>query len=218
MVKSNKVKCLRGPCSSQRFGETNIVFLKRLCATYLKMTYGVTLGELWYGKYKKLCIFEESFPEAASKEFKDYKVWVMHNKPYFVHIDTSRHAGQHTRDFVTPSWVKVNMREPKPYNYPPRADIGKKPIFWDSMLRNASAIASAIGIPSVRVDFFGFANDYAFSEVTYTHDSCKCAHAAPGALCNAGLIPDTAEKFYGYVATHPENNIDPEMITNILNK
>ena len=109
MVNGDVVKCLRGPCLQKRKDETKLNYLKRLCGHFLPITYGVHFKEFWYGKYKKRCIFEEAFPEAAQKTFKDYKVWVMNNRPMIVEIDASRHIGTHTSDFVTPNYIRIQM-------------------------------------------------------------------------------------------------------------
>ena len=207
MVKGEKIKCFKSPCKKQENGETNVEYLKRLCVLFLSTNYGMDKGELWYGKIAKKCIFEEAFPEAAKASFKDFKVWVMNDKPTLVEIDASRHVGTHTRDFVTPSYNRINIKEPDNYYHPPH-ELEEKPVFWDEMLHYASTISKEIKLPSMRIDFFGFQETYAFSEVTFTHDSCKRGVK--------GFIPDVAEKFYGYIVTHPDEKIDPEDINKYI--
>jgi lipopolysaccharide biosynthesis glycosyltransferase len=207
MIKNNKIKCLKAPCKKQKKGETKIEYLRRLCNLFFHTNYGMDKGELWYGKIAKKCIFEEAFPEAAKASFKDFKVWIMNNVTMMVQIDASRHTGSHTRIFVTPSYKLINIKEPNNY-YHPSHKLEQKPVFWDELLRYASKISEKIQLPSVRIDFFVFQETYAFSEVTFAHDSCKRGVK--------GFIPNGAEKFYGYVVTHPDENINPEDINKYI--
>ena len=209
MVDHDKVKCLRGPCLQQRRLESNLSYLKRLCKSFLDIVYGTTKGELWYSKIKRRCIFEESFPEASGVHFKDYKVWMINGRVAFVGIDHNRFQN-HKRDYVTPAWRRLNIHEPKGYAFK-TTTLESKPPFWDRMLQDARKLSKRIGSPHSRIDFFGFKDDYAFSEVTYAHDSCW------ESKYKIGLVPKAADLYYGDLLKY-NKTFDPEDIHHILNK
>lgn len=97
MVKGDRVKCLRGPCSDQKNGESNIEYLKRLCASYL-ITNDIRCPPwriLVWKIYKIMYVFlKNCFRKQLRVILKITLVrytnvlvcvWVMHNKPFFVH-------------------------------------------------------------------------------------------------------------------------------------
>ena len=198
MVQGGRARCLRSPCSKQLNTETLMLYLRRMCNIFLTTQYGADKGELWYTKITPRCIFEELFPEAMSKEFADYKVWTIHGNPIFVEVDQNR-FDRHTRTFVTPTFERINMTEQGSYYYPPNHAL-TKPSFFSDLISNATALARAVNESFARVNFFAFLGTFAFSEITFAHDSCKRGKST--------FTPAAVEEYLGNVQLVPGYSVN----------
>mmetsp|Transcript_25355 Transcript_25355/g.52770 ORF Transcript_25355/g.52770 Transcript_25355/m.52770 type:complete len:351 (-) Transcript_25355:73-1125(-) len=197
-----ETKCLKVPCIENEHNKTDLALT---CAKVLGWNYGKRKGEGWYKRVKRRCMFEEPLPEVASKDFKDIRVWVFHGKIMMVMVDAGGKSNPQ-RSFLTPHLRLIptsKLADP----YPPVANFGK-PIYWDRLLDSATRISEAVGTPFQRVDFFGFRDDFAFAEVTFSPASCNRG--------KVGFTPEIMEYYMGYVQTHPDFNMDPEAIFDIF--
>ena len=191
IVNGGALKC-HGMCSI-RFGtnETRVEFLRKNCGKWLSYDYGRG-GELYYSKIPFNCIFEEFIPQNN-----DYKFHTFHGTPMFIQHDTSRFKG-HKRTFYTPSWKPITMRK-KPNRLDYETDTHSPPKRLDLLVKAATKLAKAFTM--VRVDLYLNDDKVFFSEFSAGMDNCK-----------GEFTPELLEKYYGYVATHPEIKHDPEYV------
>ena len=89
----------------------------------------------------------------------DYKVWIFHERPMFVHIDSARFTA-HLRNFRTPvTWREIPMRDGGHYAFKKNVDLqNQPPPFLGEMLASASRLAK--GIPWVRPSKFRGTSGY----------------------------------------------------------
>jgi hypothetical protein len=204
MVNGDKVKCLRTPCSLQRVkeNESNLAYMQRMCGLFLKNSYGEQKREMWYSRVERRCIFEELLPLALGRGFQDFKIHMYHNRPMFIQINTDRFSSP-TRNSLTPDWQELPWKADLG-----GADVGERPAFLDNMLSDATTMFKAanemVKVDHIRVDFFAFNNTYYFSEMTFAHGSCGLYFKEP-----------MANKFYGFVASHPDLLIPPNAILDL---
>ena len=80
-----------------------------------------------------------------------------------------------------------------------------RPSFVDDMIEHSRnlyrAVQEKVSIAHMRVDFFVFDNQFTFAELTFAHLSCSPM-----------FTEEFANKFYGFVASHPELKVDPDDI------
>jgi hypothetical protein len=204
MVNGDKVTCLRTPCRKQlvQENESNLAYMQRMCGLFLKNGYGERKREMWYSQIKRRCIFEEMLPLALGQGFQDFKIHMYHNRPMFIQINSDRFKSP-TRNSLTPDWQELPWKADFR-----RANVGERPAFLDNMLSDATTLFKAANemakVDHVRVDFFAFNNAYYFSEMSMAHGSCGLYFKEP-----------MANKFYGFVASHPEILIPPNAILDI---
>lgn len=195
IVNGGALKC-HGMCSIRSgTNETRVEFLRKNCGKWLSYDYGRG-GELYYSKIPFNCIFEEFIPQNN-----DYKFHTFHGTPMFIQHDTSRFKG-HKRTFYTPSWKQIMMRNKvKRIDY--ETDIHPLPKHLDLLVKAATKLAK--GFTMVRVDLYLNDDKVFFSEFSAGLDNCM-----------GEFSPETLEKYYGYVALHPEIKHDPEYVLQLL--
>ena len=205
LVRDGISKCLKSPCSKKKEirgrKEPLWRYLQRLCAIFLKFEYGSDKKEMFYRAIPRKCLFEQYVP---TESLQDYKVFVFHGKAFFLMVTSNRLRGKE-RDFRTPRWTPIQMTDsataPMSANLPTPGDE-----FLASIVSMAQRLSH--GFAGVRVDFFVSNNSRAaFSELTFAHENCHAKQT---------FLPHVAERFYGFVATHPHVAVDPESINHVL--
>eukprot|EP00522_Entomoneis_paludosa_P008483 CAMPEP_0172463130 /NCGR_PEP_ID=MMETSP1065-20121228/46132_1 /TAXON_ID=265537 /ORGANISM="Amphiprora paludosa, Strain CCMP125" /LENGTH=514 /DNA_ID=CAMNT_0013219003 /DNA_START=119 /DNA_END=1663 /DNA_ORIENTATION=+ len=212
---TNETACLKHMCKTVPQNH-HMVDLQRTCQAALEERYGNEKGELWYTHIEPACILEEVLPQVGSKDFLDYKIWVMNGQVQFVEVNGNRYKQTPTRTFFTPQghYIPMNIDNlVKDYFRPMRKM--KIPSYWNAMMDNAQTISQAIFPPPVnataavpsfaRIDFFGFKTGYAFAEITF----------APGS-CERRFLPVAAEAYFGFVQTNLHRRADPEKAPGLM--
>ena len=205
----NHTRCLKRPCSEQQPGQNTADYLAQMCQKFLNFNYGKRSGEIAYLYIPRKCIFEQVLDFDAVQ---DYKIFMFHGRPMIVGIykDRFQDSSKIGRSRRTPySWVELPFKEGERYTrIPPEVMEKLRPSqhTLDAMLELSSRLYEGIKssyneLRHVRIDFFVYGDQFAFAELTFEHSACS------------RLFQDAiANKFYGYVATHPDVVVDPDAI------
>ena len=206
----NTVQCLKtcgGKHGPQRKDETTADYLQRRCEFYLQDDYATRKQEMSYANIPRRCIFEEVLD--LGTDFQDFKIFMFHGKPYIVTIVGNRFDG------VQNSWKTPYTWEEFPWKDIFYGQLGgehlvpNRPSFMDDMLRDSQSLYDKVkqNVPAMvhmRVDFFVYKGTYAFAEITFSHNNCKTI-----------FEDDIPNRLYGYIATHPDVNIQPDTILDL---
>lgn len=214
-IDNNTVNCLWeavAVCTLQNEGESTVEYLRRMCGLFLSKNNNQTrtFGKSAYARVTPRCMFEEQLPLYAS-DFYDYKINMYHGKPMFIDVSSFGFTTNPLRNFRTPDWRE--LRETKVDIWGKTLDakndaLGDRPMFLDEMLDKAVALYEAVEkkagakFPYIRVDFLVLGTSYYFVEFTFHPDGCK-NYFPRGSIAN---------KFYGFVATHPDLDIPSSAI------
>ena len=207
LVEGDEIKCLKRPCARRKNDEQVVENLKNNCQKFLQAHHALH-GEVFYLLAERGCIFEEVLELGNNPQ--DYKVFFFHGRPHIVAIYGKTPEGGRTFNAYTPNdWGMIPFAHKKIPNF---GNLPDRPLpFVDKMLVDAQRLYDEAekeieGLQMMRVDFFVYQKDkVAFAELTFAPNAC-------GRRSNS----DIQEKYYGFLASHPEYDIDPADFHNVI--
>lgn len=167
-------------------GERNWPLIEKKLAIWKKKVFGYDTGEPHYAKIPPQVLVEEFLTEDGCTSPADFKLFVMNGKVQFIQVDVDREF-DHKECFYDANWqllpFTVGNPEPSDLTMP-------RPENLQELVRLAETIGA--DFPFVRVDFYNFAGQIYFGELTFF----PSAGFTP-------FYPDHFDRHYGDTLTLP---------------
>ena len=141
--------------------EFDIEKAKEKLSQALKINYFYPSREWPYKDIVPRIIAEKYMSDESGTELKDYKIYNFGGKPKLIQVDFGRFT-KHERNLYTIDWEYINQEIEYPTN--PSIQI-EKPKCLDEMLKLAEKLA--VGLPSIRTDFYVIEDKVYFGEITF---------------------------------------------------
>jgi hypothetical protein len=139
--------------------QENEAELRRLAQGWLAENYGRKTGEWIYNDIPPTLMVEEFLDDGDGHVPLDYKFFVFAGQTFMIQVDAGRFIN-HRRDFYTPAWQRLDVRDRNP-------NIGHpvpRPAGLNHMLQIAAKLGA--GIDFVRIDLYEVGDRICFGELT----------------------------------------------------
>ena len=120
-----------------------------------------------YKDIKPRIIAEKYITDESGTELKDYKIYCFNGHPQLIQVDFGRFV-KHERNLYTTNWQYIDQVIEYPSNH--NVQI-KKPENLQEMLSLSQVLATKIGCPSIRTDFYSCGNKIYFGEITFYQEA-----------------------------------------------